>query len=304
MSERTSAGKKPARKKLNRRQKVMRRRIALVCVVGLSIIALIAGGVFSLFRVRGFRVTGEIPYTKEEVITASDIKMNQSIFTVDEIHSKDCIEATLPYTDNVKVSKKMPSTVMINAETAKAVYAVEISRGVFAITNGELKILETIGTIPEGAIVIQGRAYFPTYEIGKGLSFNEGVGEDPTKNVLVEISTALNENELDKIDIVDISSLERIYLIYDGRIVIDIGSSETISKKLSLAKKTIDEENKLSPSQYGELDVTMSGKAIFAPKDYKDIPELVRYFEDVQEFEKNQQEGKENSENEPVTATS
>lgn len=302
MSERTSAGKKPARKKLNRRQKVRRRRIALVCMVGLSIISLITVGILSLFRVRGFKVTGEIPYTKEEVITASDIKMNQSIFTVDEVHSKDCIEATLPYTDNVKVSKKMPSTVMINADTARAIFAVEMSRGVFAVTNGELKILETSGTIPEGSIVIQGRPYFPTYEIGKELSFNEGVGEDPTKNVLIEISNALSENELDKIDIVDITGLDRIYLIYDGRIVINIGSSETISKKLSLAKKTIDEENKLSPSQYGELDVTMSGKAIFAPKDYKDIPELVQYFEDVQEFEKNRQENSESAENEPVTA--
>jgi hypothetical protein len=89
---------------------------------------------------------------------------------------------------------------------------------------------------------------------------------------------------------INIGDENNIYLVYDNRIIVKIGKAENLANKLSLAKKSLDEENKLSPAQYGELDVTINKKAVFAPDDLKDLPELVEFLEEQDRSENAEEE--------------
>ena len=80
-----------------------------------------------------------------------------------------------------------------------------------------------------------------------------------------------------KITSVDFTDLNDIYMEYDNRIEIHIGKMSdeangvTPWKKLSLAKKSLDAEDKENPEQKGTLNMTISKKAYF--KADTDIPE-------------------------------
>ncbi len=246
--------------------------LAFLSVIALTVLA------FVFCRVEAFTVKGEFPYTQDEIKNTLTPSTGRSMFTVDTEELAKYIETILPLTDGVTITKKFPKTLSVKAGTAKKVYAVELSEKIFAVTNEKLKMLEAVSAVPSGAIPVECSG-ISTYELGKTLNFNSKIGDDPAKTVLTEIYTASENEELKNISIINVRDLNSIYLIYDGRILVRLGDSANIPEKISLAKKSIDEENKLSPAQYGILDLTISKKAVFSPDDLKDIPEVQAYLE-------------------------
>ncbi len=265
--------------------RIRKRRKLIAAGVILAFIAVIALSVsaFVFCRVETITVKGEFPYTQDEIINVLAASRGRSMFTVDTEELADVVEAALPYTDGVTVARKFPKTLSVNVKTAKKVFAVELSAKIFALTNENLKMLEPVPAVPSGVIPVECSG-IATYELGKPLSFSSKAGDDPAKKVLTEIYTAAQNEEFGDISLINISDLNSVYLIHDGRILVRLGDTGNIPNKISLAKKSIDEENKLSPAQYGVLDLSINKKAVFAPDDLKDIPEVTAYLEKAEEI--------------------
>ena len=72
-----------------------------------------------------------------------------------------------------------------------------------------------------------------------------------------------------KITKVNLTDMNDIYMTYDGRIEIHMGKMSdeangvTAWKKIQLAKKSLDAEDKENPEQKGTLNMTISKKAYF-----------------------------------------
>lgn len=265
--------------KIRKRRKMIAGGVifAIVLIIALSVLA------FIFCRVETISVKGDTPYSQDEIRNILSQSLGRSMFTVDTEELAKYTETVLPYTDNVTVAKKFPKTLSVRAETAKKTFAVELSGRVFAVTNEDLKMLEAATAVPSGVIPVECSG-IATYEMGKPLNFSSKVGEDPTKTVLTEIYTAAENEEFKNISVINVSDLNSIYFIYDGRILVRLGDSSNISKKISLAKKSIDEENKLSPAQFGILDLSISKKAVFSPDDQEDIPEITGFLEKADEI--------------------
>ncbi len=260
-----------------------RKRIlgSVIFVFSAAIILSVLAFVFC--RVETVTVKGDSPYSHDEIRNTLSQSLGRSMFTVDTDSLEDYIETILPYTDNVRISKKFPKTLTVKSETAKKVFAVELSERMFAVTDKKLKLLEAGTAVPPGAIPVECNG-ITTYEIGKPLDFSSKAGEDPSKSILTEIKEAADNEELKDISLINISDLDAVYFIYDGRILVRLGSGSNIADKISLAKKTLDEENKLSPAQYGSLDLSINKKAVFSPDDAEDIPEITAYLEKKEEI--------------------
>ena len=271
-----------------KKRKKKKKKITLIikrAIPVLVLIVLIALGVFMLFRVHSFKIEGNIPYSKEEVIAASGIKKGDSMFTIDTDAIKKSVESQLPYADNVRISKKLPFTVVIKAKKAKQTYAVVMNKGVYAITNESTKILEVSSVIPEGTIMVEGNIKSLNYVIGANVDFAQENGNEAIRTALTDISMATQSSSLENIDYINVADYNNIYLIYEDRIIIKVGGADDLIQKLSLAKKSLAEENKLSSTQYGEMDVSAVSKAVFMPKDYKDMDALVTFDENMAEVE-------------------
>ena len=270
-------------KKRKKNKKLIKALRIMIAVIVAAIVLFVAGII--LLRVRSYDVEGDVPYSDAEVITASGVVNGKSMLNLDLEEIKNNIETQLPYMDNVRITKRLPFTLVIKGETAKEVYAVILTKGLYAITNSDTKILEVSSVIPDGTIMVEGTLGSFNYTIGTKVDFVCEGETDDVRTSLAEISSALDESGFDEISYINVTDNNDIYLIYNDRIIIRLGSSDNLEKKLSLAKKSIDEENKLSSSQYGELDVSASSKAIFAPKDYKDMTTLVEFDENMAAIE-------------------
>ena len=254
-------------------------RLAIVATAFILLLCLIVSPiiVFAVFRVKTFKVEGASPYTSEQIISASGIQQGKSLIFADLDEAAASIEKTLPYTDNVKLTKKLPSGIIIRLEETSAGFAVEMSGGMFALTNSELKVLELSGEVPEGAAVITGAVPVKA-EAGSVISFS-AEEEDKTLSLIKQITRSVAENGMEDINLIDVSEKNNIYLIYQGRIVMQLGDSSDLASKLSLGQRVISQENTIDPAQFGTVNLTVAKKAYFNPSDFNDVSELVKYRE-------------------------
>lgn len=272
-----------------RRRKLKRKRnfrIAIVAVGFFLVVSLIVGPVvaFAAFRVKSFSIEGQAPYTNEDIIAASGILLGKSLIFADVDEACDNIEKTLPYTDNVVITKKLPSGIIIRLESTAKAYAIELSNGTYALLDKNLKVLEYAAGIPEGITVIKG-AIPNKADIGECLGFaaeiTDGESEaqqgDRTLSLILEISESISDNGMKDINLIDVSTISNIYLIYQNRIVLNLGDSSEIASKLSLGQRVISEEDKISLTQSGTVNLTVAKKAYFNPSDPDDIKELVLF---------------------------
>ncbi len=272
--------KKSPKKRAGKKKKIFRIMLTVI-VLAAAALAVLAALFFGIFRVRNFSVRGNSPYASAEVAEASGISTGKNIFLADFAAAKENIDSSLPLADNIRISRKLPSTVIITLDTAQRTYALELASGTYAVTNDRLKVIEITGEAPDGTMEVKG---FPAGAAvpGRELDYSTADGSADLKQVLADISEAVGQSEFESIEMINVENPDGIYLIYDGRMIIKLGKAEDVLKKLNLAKKSIDEENKLSSSQYGIMDVSTVGKASFRPKNYKDMPELAEYEESRQ----------------------
>ncbi len=269
-----------------RRRKLKRKRnfrIAIVAVGFLLVISLTVGPIvaFAAFRVKTFSIEGQAPYTNDDIIAASGIQLGKSLIFADVDEACENIEKTLPYTDNVVITKKLPSGVIIRLESTEKAYAIELSNGTYALLDKNLKVLEYAAGIPEGITVIKG-AIPNKVDIGECLGFASEITDDDksqpqdrTLSLVLEISKAISDNGMKDINLIDVSTSNNIHLIYQNRIVLNLGDSSEITSKLSLGQRVISEEDKISLTQSGTVNLTVAKKAYFNPSDPDDIKELV-----------------------------
>ncbi len=265
-------------KKLKRKRRF---RLAIVIIGFFLALSIVISPIllFAVFRIKTFTVEGTSPYTNDEIIAASGIGLGKSMIFADLEEASENIEKTLPYTDNVRLTKKLPSGIIIRLDETSRAFAVELSAGMYALTNSELKVLELVGELPEGVALIAGAVPVKS-ETGERLVFaSDDEATDLTYALIEKIAASVAENGLEDIDLVDVASRSNIYMIYQGRIVLRLGDTTDIESKISLGTRVIKEENMIDPSQCGTVDLTIPKKAYFNPSDFDDIEELVSYSE-------------------------
>lgn len=291
-------------KQLKRKRNI---RKAIVVIGFLLIISIIVSPVliFTLFRVKSFTVEGTGAYTNEEIISASGIVMGKSLLFADLDEAADNIEKMLPYTDNVKLTKKLPDGIIIRYEATEKAFAIGMSNGLYAVTNGNLKVLEITGEQPAGVALIVGAVPYKA-EVGETAAFDvlqDGEKKeefvDETLSLLLEITGAITENKTKDISLINIAEKNDIYLIYQGRIVLNLGNSSDLPSKLSLGNKVINSENTIDPFQFGSIDLSIVTEAVFNPSDMKDVPEVMYYLENYAPEESEDENAEDEGENDP-----
>lgn len=269
-------------------KKKRKRRKAFVVSVFCLIILLIVSPIviFAALRVRNYSLEGQSPYTKDEIILASGVAEGKSLIFIDVDDVKEKIESALPYISEVKVLKKFPGTLVIKYSEAEKQFAIQVTESSYAILSPSFRVIETTTVLPEDATLISGtpavlavKGEFVSFN-GSATSFDESGKpvEDDSLSLLLEISNAIAENELSDINLININSPSHIYLIYNERIILNLGDASNISRKLALGKKVIESENQNSIYQTGIINLTVDMQAFFCEEAKKDIPELMEYF--------------------------
>lgn len=258
-----------------------RRRILRGTLFIFFVIAIIVSLVLALSQVFCKVDTITIKYTNKahsskRYYNDKEIKLNSLIENGDNllfVSSADVsrkLEKNLPYISSAVVRKDFPSEVIIELTECKKVYSYKAEAGYYlADEKGKFLELADGEKAEKYTEVICSKVTADT--IGEKIKI--GKKSDDSKE-WKDTETVLDYLELVrksgmKITSVDFTDLNDIYMEYDNRIEIHIGKMSdeangvTAWKKLQLAKKSLDAEDKENPEQKGKLNMTISKKAYF-----------------------------------------
>lgn len=268
-------------KKLAKKLKPGIRKLVRLLVVLLVFVAVVVAGIYFLTRVRKISYVGDASYTSDEIKAKCGAYVGKNIFLVDLKAMTDDLEKSLPYLNNVEVSRKLPWTIEVDGDQSLKTYAVVVSKGSYAITNNNVKVLENTNQITNNLIYVMRNDGFWTYSVGEQISFiaedeNDKAADrvDGIQEFLSQLPDAMAETGLRDIGMVLVDSATDISMVYQNRILIRMGDSSNIKGKIKIAMKVISQEDEMSTSQCGILNVSSGKKGVFSPADYDDIPEI------------------------------
>lgn len=265
------------RKKLKKIKRIRRLRLAVVILAALLALTVVFSPVFlfGLFRLKTYSVTGETQYSKEKIIESCPVKTGKSLVLADLEKAEAAMEEELPYVKDVTLKRSLPSTLSISVTPANEKYTIYSGKsGNYLILSETFKILGVSHEPKEGLTLIKG-AYPEDTDPGKQLCFVKAAEDDKTVVIdkiliaLEEVAYALVASGIEDVTRIDVTSLSDIKVLYQDRLILEIGSVSDADGKLELAAQVIEKEDELNPEQKGTIDLTISKKAYVNPGEFE-----------------------------------
>lgn len=255
----------PAKRRADTRKK-RRRRALLIFYIVLFLIVIAAAVVISLtvlFKIDDIQVVGTSCYTAQQVTQAGGIEKGENLFLAKTSQAEKQISKKLPYVGTVKVSRKFPAEIVIRVSAAAACGAIE-NNGKYAVISNEGKVLEVTDKLPQNCANIKG-AQVLNATAGEKIVFKEAAQETNIKNVIQTLSA----NKIQKITAMDFSKSNKIQVVYENRITINLGLPSDLDYKIRFAENIL--TNKIKSTEKGTLDMSVASendRAYFDP-DYE-----------------------------------
>lgn len=204
-----------------------------------------------LFKIDTIRVTGTSRYTQDQIIAASGIRKGDNLFLTKTKDAGQKVLNQLPYVGSVKVARALPATIEITVGAEAACGAVPYN-GKYAVLGNDLKVLEIADNLPNGCALIKG------VELQKAASGAKAVLKNSSQaDAFQNTVTVLNKNEFTGITQMDFTSLSKILLTYQNRVVIDVGLPDNMDYKIRYAKNLFD-TGKIKSTEKGTLNLSVA----------------------------------------------
>ena len=242
-----------------RKQKKILRKIILwaVLIVGIAaVIVILSLTVF--FKIQTITIKGNSVYTAQEISAVLPIEKDKNLFLTDTSSAEEKLETNLPYIYDAQISRKLPSTIIVNIKETEKIYAIKNKDKTYTLLDDNFKVLE-IGAAkrPKKSVLIK-KAALNTATAGNTAEFTN----KKTKENLQKIIAAAKKLKLNKITEIYSVDINNNYIVHDGRITIKLGSAENLEDKLYSAFAAIEKIEEQNPQSEGELTVG-SGKQIY-----------------------------------------
>ncbi len=242
----------------NRYDKSRKKRSAVLPVLLLMIALAFLTIAVVFFRVYHLEVEGSKVYTAEQVIEASRIETGDNTLLVSRSAAAMKICSALPYVEEVRVVKKLPSTIVIKIKESAPIGCIDAGSSCWII-NSDCKLLEDRKDGDTGSLIeIRGAVPIMPKE-GDTLSLEgaESTQLSYLKAVLSELESAGIAGDVQWLDIENISSIKFLYL---GRFTVNLGGGSNVADKLRLLKNVVPS---IDEAYLGTIDLSEDGQARF-----------------------------------------
>lgn len=256
------------RKKKKNASVFILRRIAAFLVFA----AIVTGVILSLtvfFNIENVEVRGVLEiYTKQEVANASGLRKGDNIFRFSAYNTKNRIMRELPYISEVAVKRYLPSTVIISVEEADNALVLVTSER-YLVLSHDMRIINSLNTYSGKSLMIYGIEP-ESLKTGDMLTSED---ESSVKNLKDMIGQLTDLDLLSDASAINTSDRLDLVLLMDGRVLVRFGTSGDIERKFLMLAEMMN--NQLSDTDTGILDLSVSGKATFAPRGESDLAQAV-----------------------------
>lgn len=235
----------------------------------LTLIAIIALVVceIAFCRVKVIKVNGVTQYDTNEVIASTGVTEGQNLLLVNAKSIEENLYSLYPYVEKIKLRRIFPTTAEISITEATVRYSIAYNGGYVYISQYG-KLLDNRTEKEANSILL----------VGGGITDNDGYlkfNDEYQQQAYEEINTCLNErgDEISKITRIDISDVYNIKLLYDGRVLMNIGGISDLRYKLNFGLQIVMGSG-ISDTEYGTLDLTLSkenNRAYFNPTSQSEV---------------------------------
>ena len=196
----------------------------------------------SFMRVSEIEVTGYSSYSREDVITASGIKMRDKLYSVDKDEVARKIMRDCPYVSKVDVKLKFPNTVKLDLECYTSVWYVEME-GDFYSLDADLRVLEETFNEQKyinGKITKLTLPNISSAIVGSELTFGLN---DTEREFSYDFMDKLKRMSFkSRLSYVDIENRFDINIGVDGVIDVYLGSGAKMEDKLKAVEQALEDE--------------------------------------------------------------
>lgn len=214
--------------------------------------SLLSVNIFFNLSPTGLSINGTTLYAPEQIQTVGGLAPGQNLIRLNTDFVERRLRENLVYVEEVEVIKDYPESLIINIKEAKPKAQIEYDGGYCTVSasgrllevgesqrNKKLPFIsgfELVGPIDD--VIQRGDNEPPVYlPITAGL---DATSADTQKSVIIkQLFDELDRLDFKKIARIDIADRTDIKLIYDGRIVIELGSSVDLDIKLSYIQAVI-----------------------------------------------------------------
>jgi cell division protein FtsQ len=219
----------------------------IVCII------FIVGCVSLFFKVSTISIEGTTGYDKDAIREASGIKLDQNLYSIDKSEIEKSVITSYPYIKNVRIDRRIPTTIALIIEEDIPRYYFEIA-GEYFVLSDKLRVLEYTedldGLLSREPHIIKLNTQRITYAVvGRQIVFENADYFQYAQDML---ATFLNSELSDKITLIDFSDKFNIFIMYDGRFKIEVGNIDNIVMKISFASRIL---NKFESSDTGTINV-------------------------------------------------
>ena len=249
-----------------------RHSIAIVCILALLTGVIVS--FFTFFNVNNVVINGSSKYTKEQICSAGNIEIGDNLFFAMSSNDVNMLQKKLPYIYKVDVSRRLPSTLIIDITETEAFFAVYYENE-YILLDGNMKILEKTSSI-SGLNIAEIKGVTPrSVVVGENMHFVDGIKDvdetsgksddvETNDSLVSRIVAALIEEKFSGVTCIDVTDRMSVKVEYMNRITIDLGAPTELQYKLSFANETI---KRLGDGESGILDVSVPKTAYFKEYD-------------------------------------
>ena len=249
-----------------KRRRHSRSAAVYIPVCSILVILLSIYGLSVFLRVAEIEVAGASMYTPEEIITASGLMPGDNLLFLDGGQASRIIQSEKPFISEAKITRVMPSAVLIEIKESTALASVEYRENLIII-DSSCRILRIADVAPQGMIEVKG---ITIVEPAEG---NALVGEQGSETQLLylkDVLSAIEKEGIEKdISYLDITSISNISFEYAGRFTVILGGLNNVRHKLGRLPGIIAEIDAVRSSKSkGDIDLSdSSGKWRFNPQE-------------------------------------
>ena len=260
----------------NRRRRRGRGRFGglLKVLCALAVLVALTMGATVFFQVEQVEVNGNHRYTAEEVIAASGIQVGDNLYHMNKFAVAREMLEELPYTRELLIRRRLPSTIVITMTEWDAVARVqappagtvvpgegenppEVAREDWLISVGG-KLLEPAADDSTGILITGITPIMPRAGTKLALPQEEAEKSAALLNLLQELEGL---SLLERVTTVDLAAAH-MTMGFDGRFEVKLPLTGDLNYKL----RVLVVDGQLEPGDAGELDLTQEGvAALFTP---------------------------------------
>lgn len=235
-------------------------RNALI-TIGLLLVLLAVGIVLSLtvfFKIEAIDISGSGMYSTEEITAYCSIDAGDNLFLIDKDKCAETLQEKLPYIYDVKITRKLPSTIQIEITDAVPAYTLKNEDGSCTLLDDRFKVLDNTGAADTADTVeIQNVAVINNVN-GLPIEFENA----ETAACLNQLSSIISKLNITEATAISSDGKHNNYIVYENRITIKLGNSENLENKIYRGIAGCEKLNESNPTAKGTMDVS-SGKQFY-----------------------------------------